>query len=254
MKYSLYFLFHSSYVLLTDKRIFVFDFYFDYEQKSRNLLKSILDEYKNLPIVFINSHSHHDHFSLEIFEEFKGSTFVISKECFNKYKKHYILPLIEKGENIITLRALEEKDLFDDVKIKAFASTDIGLSFAICILGIWFFHAGDFNFWHWKDESTEQEIKQASDLFHKILKTIVDFGKEYEVVMFPVDPRMGTDYELGALEFIKKVKLKYFAPMHFWGNFTLGNKITKEVFLDCSVIKLDHNLQLVLKDGQILKE
>ena len=34
-------------------------------------------------------------------------------------------------------------------------------------------------------------------------------------MMFPVDARMGTDYMLGAVQFIEEIQVKVFIPMHF---------------------------------------
>ena len=35
--------------------------------------------------------------------------------------------------------------------------------------------------------------------------------------MFPVDPRLGTDFGEGAKEFLTEIKVNNFLPMHFWG-------------------------------------
>ena len=47
------------------------------------------------------------------------------------------------------------------LRIQAFGSTDVGISFLIHLQGKSIFHAGDLNNWHWSEESTEQEIRKA---------------------------------------------------------------------------------------------
>ena len=36
--------------------------------------------------------------------------------------------------------------------------------------------------------------------------------------MFPVDPRLGKDYTRGAEQFLDRIKVGLFIPMHFWDN------------------------------------
>ena len=60
------------------------------------------------------------------------------------------------------------------------------------------FHAGDLNNWHWKDESTPQEVAEAEGNYLKELDIIAKYTQAMDVVMFPVDPRLGTDFMRGA--------------------------------------------------------
>lgn len=116
--------------------------------------------------------------------------------------------------DVTYLKTLE--DYHDDrLNIRAFGSTDTGGSFLIESDGIKVFHAGDLNNWHWKDESTPQEVRQAdSDYLHE-LGVLAKYAPSIDVVMFPVDARMGTDYMLGAVQFIEEIQVKVFIPMHF---------------------------------------
>ncbi|MDE6714942.1 MAG: MBL fold metallo-hydrolase, partial [Muribaculaceae bacterium] len=49
-----------------------------------------------------------------------------------------------------------------------------------------------------------------------VLKDIAAYYKSFDLVMFPVDARMGTDYSLGAKQFLERFEVLYFVPMHFW--------------------------------------
>ena len=61
---------------------------------------------------------------------------------------------------IIYIKYLPMKNLsLKGVKIKAFGSTDIGISFLVSVDGVDIFHAGDLNWWHWWDEDGMSVIK-----------------------------------------------------------------------------------------------
>ena len=46
---------------------------------------------------------------------------------------------------------INKGDVYEDpnIRIEAFGSTDVGISFLIDLQGIRLFHAGDLNNWHW---------------------------------------------------------------------------------------------------------
>ena len=46
----------------------------------------------------------------------------------------------------------------------------------------------------------------------KDIRKITDY---FDLVMFPVDGRIGNGYTLGARQFIERFKVKLFVPMHF---------------------------------------
>jgi L-ascorbate metabolism protein UlaG (beta-lactamase superfamily) len=101
-----------------------------------------------------------------------------------------------------------------NVKVRAYRSTDAGVSFLAETNGLRVFHAGDLNFWHWRWESTDAEVEAARRAFDRAITEIK--GEKVDVAMFPVDPRMGEGYDAGALEFARRVKPSVIIPMHFW--------------------------------------
>ena len=104
--------------------------------------------------------------------------------------------------------------LSDEVTVTAFDSTDLGVSFLVDFLGVRFFHAGDLNFWHWREESSMQEIDEADQEFRKAVRPIAQ--EKIDVAFFPVDPRQGTMFEAGANYFILSVKPRILIPMHYF--------------------------------------
>ena len=104
-----------------------------------------------------------------------------------------------------------------DVEVSTYDSTDLGVSFLVAVDGLNIFHAGDLNWWHWKEESTLDEVRQSEELFMQALAPLI--GQDIDIAFFPVDPRLGSDYALGAERFIKVLKPKMLVPMHFRENY-----------------------------------
>ena len=102
-----------------------------------------------------------------------------------------------------------------DVQIRAFDSTDKGVSFYVTLHGMHVFHAGDLNLWHWREESTLREIAQAESAYYQAVRPIE--GLPIDIAMFPVDPRLGGLFDAGANHFIMAVKPRLFIPMHWQG-------------------------------------
>ena len=69
---------------------------------------------------------------------------------------------------------INKGDVYEDenIRIEAFGSTDVGISFLIDLQGVRLFHAGDLNNWHWSEESTPQEIRKAEGDFLAEIKNL----------------------------------------------------------------------------------
>ena len=105
------------------------------------------------------------------------------------------------------------------VHLKAFGSTDEGVSFYIEAGGKKMFHAGDLNNWHWDEESTPEEARECENAYLKELAVATREIKSLDLAMFPLDIRLGGGYMRGAGQFLDAIKVGLFAPMHFWGRF-----------------------------------
>ncbi len=156
------------------------------------------------------SHFHPDHFNPDVLkwkEEKDDIKYIFSKDIL---KRRWA-----KAEDAFYMK---KGDVYQDehLTIRAFGSTDVGISFLIEAQGKLIFHAGDLNNWHWKDESTPQEVAEAEGNYLKELDIIAKYTQAMDVVMFPVDPRLGTDFMRGAQQFIDRIKTGIFVPMHFW--------------------------------------
>jgi len=167
----------------------------------------------------LSSHAHPDHFNPEILswsEKRSDIQYILSSD---------ILPEIKNTSKNSEIFYLNKTEIYEDdlIKVKAFGSTDIGISFAIEAEGKRIFHAGDFNNWHWNEESTQEEIRTAETSFLRKLKMLAKAYPMFDLAMFPVDPRLGKDYMRGAGQFVQTMQTRAFAPMHFWFDYDKAN-------------------------------
>lgn len=153
--------------------------------------------------VFV-SHSHPDHAD--------PTVFTWHKQAPVAYVVSYEMPIGTRGRRMSPGDHLK---LSDNVSVTAYESTDLGVSFLVDLCGVKLFHAGDLNFWHWREESSAQEIADAEQDFHRAVAPLV--GQNIDVAFFPVDPRQGSLFDAGANYFMMSVKPCLFIPMHFWG-------------------------------------
>lgn len=182
---------HSGYVIKSEDATLVFDFVLGM------LPRKYLDT--NKPVLFFVTHSHDDHYHPSIFSYRKQV--IVSEDV--KVPADCDAIVVKPGDNLIV----------EGLKISVFDSTDLGVSYYVQTKHHNIFHAGDLNLWHWKEESTQDEIDLATFQFLNIIEDIKPLS--IDVAMFPVDPRMKRDYDWGARIFISEIKPKYFFPMHY---------------------------------------
>ncbi len=160
------------------------------------------------------SHSHGDHYCRQAFA---------LEEC-EKYIS-YEFPPAFPGTRLRPGEQVEQ----DGLKVRAFGSTDLGVSFFVEYKGKGIFHAGDFNLWHWREESTQAEIEEAYALYQGVLETLLPLKGKIDLCFFPVDPRMGRTTMEGALDFCTRLEPKITVPMHMQGDGALGRRFVGEM-------------------------
>lgn len=198
---------NSSFKLETKDHILIFDYYLE------NGSIGPLDFTPGKNVIVLCSHGHSDHFNKVIF---KWTNF----QPNIKYILSNDIHTDDKLQNIFFMKPYDECEI-DGVTIKAYGSTDLGVSFLLSFDGVSVFHAGDLNWWHWYDESDEDnknsEIRFKSEILN-MRNEIID------IAFFPVDSRLKKAYKLGADYFIKELKPRFFIPMHFREDFNITNE------------------------------
>ena len=196
---------HSGFSVAMDDVLLVFDYWTGEHgelPEDKRITVDFLKQFRQV-YVFI-SHEHPDHLDPVVFTWRNEApvTYIVSAD----------MPVGTRGKR---MAPGDNLTLSPEVSIKAFDSTDLGVSFLVDIQGVHVFHAGDLNFWHWREESTVKEIEEADDAFRQAVEPIA--REKIDLAFFPVDARQGLMYDAGANYFIMCVKPRLLIPMHFWG-------------------------------------
>lgn len=217
---KLTYLFHSGFVIETSNSILIFDYWMD----PSNSLSAIFQSSSEKRIYVFASHFHEDHFSRTIFEwkaKSTNITYILSKDIL-KHRR------AQKDEaNVWLAKGGTWTD--ECVRVAALGSNDSGVSWIVEAEGKRIFHAGDLCNWYARFLSinNQKELAYSTEFGYHInplaeekrflgeLKDIRKVADNFDIVMFPVDARIGNGYTLGARQFIERFKVGIFVPMHF---------------------------------------
>ena len=201
---------HSGFVLETDKLSLMIDCCGI--EKHRALIPDLAGK----RLYLLSSHNHGDHFDPAILTYGSGDrctdrVWILSEDIRGKLpaRKNEVIHFIKKG-------GVYKDEL---LTVRAYGSTDEGVSFYIETGGLKIFHAGDLNNWHWKEEETPEDAAKNEKFYLDELALIAKDVPALDAAMFPVDPRLGRDYARGAEQFLDSIKVRLFIPMHFWDNY-----------------------------------
>ena len=196
--------YHSGFSVACGKSILIFDYWCGEAEElpaHLQLTPEGLAAFEHI-YVFI-SHDHPDHLDPVVFswKDLPGIQYIVSSD----------MPVGTRGKRMAPGDTLA---LDGETEVTAFDSTDLGVSFLVRFYGLQIFHAGDLNFWHWRDESTMKEIEEADTEFRKALEPLQDHP--VDLAFFPLDPRQGSMFEAGANYFILSIKPRLMIPMHYF--------------------------------------
>lgn len=219
------FLYHSGFKLEIDKHIFIFDYW----KGEVNLQAIPLDQ----NIFVFSSHNHPDHYNPAVLSWQKDQPDI-------KYILSSDITIEEKKGDVYFISPYEEIQV-DDVRIKAFGSTDIGVSFLVQVNDMTLFHAGDLNWWDWIGEPEEENAKAGRDFKAEIAKIK---AHPIDIAFFPVDQRLGDNYCLGPDYFIQEITPKYLVPMHFGDNFEISHHFAEKMKdYPTKIISFNHSVR-----------
>ena len=218
---TLTYIFHSGFVLETEKSILIFDYWLD----PGNVVPPILQ--KDKQVYVFSSHFHEDHFNSAVFEwkQQESITYILSKDIYKHRRAN------KEDADVWLAKGGTWSD--GTISVWALGSTDSGVSWIIETEGRRIFHAGDLNNWYAKflpDAVPGQQMYsfEMEEVFDPIahekqylgeLKDIRKIADNFDVVMFPIDGRIGNGYTLGGRQFIERFKVGLFVPMHFTTGF-----------------------------------
>lgn len=197
------YLLNSGFLVRDENVLLVFD---DYEDPA-GIVDAAYDKGGFDRLYVFATHAHFDHFSTHIRAYAPKTTRYIFSSDIKHTKRVKIFPT---SKITYMKRYSEWQD--DAVKVWSYDSTDVGTSFRVELpSGKKVFHAGDFNWWHWEDD-TPENIELAEKAFKRQVKRLK--GMEADVAFFPVDGRLGSAQERGAIDFVARAEVKGLVAMH----------------------------------------
>ena len=247
--YGITHFYHSGFTVTNDDTMLVFDYWRGEEGELTGRLALSDEQVAAFAHVYVFiSHEHIDHLDPIVFtwKNLTDVSYIVSSD----------MPVGTRGKRMAPGDTLT---LAEDITVTAFDSTDLGVSFLVHFRELSVFHAGDLNFWHWREESTMQEIEEADAEFRKAVAPI---SRELiDVAFFPLDPRQGSMFESGANYFLMAVKPRIMVPMHYFHRTdvamdyarTASNRATEVIampgFRETMLITVDDDGYLNLQPG-----
>ena len=238
---KLTYIFHSGFVLETERCILVFDYWMD----PAHVMNDYLGTTKHVYV--FASHFHEDHFTKEIFkwqDSIPNISYLLSKDILKRRRAN------QEDATVWMAKGATWED--ENLKVIATGSNDSGVSWIVEIASTSagstepkrIFHAGDLCNWYarfladgapegeiyseefgWINPVKEEkrflgELKDIARLLQehftpRPLRERSGEGPIFYLVMFPVDGRIGNGYTLGGRQFIERFGVGMFVPMHF---------------------------------------
>lgn len=223
------FIHHSCFVVEVDDRVLIFD-YFDGDRVNGFHFTGKIPSYApDTKIYVFASHSHADHYDMDVLrwaERYSNIKFIFAKGIRispNFLIKHEINPEVRDRVTFVAPKKTYE---VDDLKIKTFLSTDVGVAFYVDVAGVTLFHAGDLNDWSMEGAGDLINGKTRRAYRHEI-KKLADLP--INVAFVPLDPRLGPYQKDGLDYFLKTTDAEYVFPMHMWQDYSGIGRYKKQL-------------------------
>ena len=204
---------HSGFALLTDNATVIIDYYSDSCAGSRCLAHGVVDEdalSRPGRLYILSSHAHADHFNPVVLrwkQRRPDAVYLFSQDILDA-------GLAASNDAVYLQKGHTYAD--ETLQVRAFGSTDAGVSFVLKLAGHTVLHAGDLNNWHWNQEVPAAEAAAYEQAYLAELATLAAAYPHLDAALFPVDPRLGRDYMRGAEQLVEAIDVDCFVPMHFW--------------------------------------
>ena len=213
---ELRFIFHSSYLVTLPDCYLLFDYY----------QGDIPELDTEKPLYIFASHHHYDHFSPVVFHlmlKYPKCEFILSDDISQDTVDEALAGLGRTAR--IHWVCEGDRVQLDRARVDALPSTDLGVSYLVQTKERRIFHAGDLNDWCWpnvprsKNEQMQKAFLAAVDQLSARLE-----GNALDAAFFPLDPVMGDSCFQGPAEFLERIPVKHFLPMHMWEQYSVEER------------------------------
>ena len=218
---------HSCFLVELDHTLLLFD-YFDSSAVEQIRYEGKLPELpKEKKLYVFASHSHKDHFSLEVLRwaaDRSDICYILSKDIRlgkNHLERNGIDPGIREKIRFVTPVSRYE---IDDLVIQTLRSTDAGVAFVVEAEGKTIYHAGDLHWWN-GGPSGELYSEIYGNSYKREIHRIAN--RHIDVAFVVLDGRMGNSYHLGMEFFLQNIDADLVFPMHLWKEYDLIEKFKR---------------------------
>ena len=187
------------------------------------------------PLLVFASHSHEDHFDPKIFRlcgQYPDTRYILSHDIRLAARRWEKLGMTQEiFARVTSIRVdslLATEAAGEALTIRTIHSTDVGVAFLLSAEGKLVYHAGDLNWWHWKEEGRLYCTNMAANYRRAIEKLAAAVRDEaadagcaavLSAAMAPLDPRLGESSGMGIEYLMKNVSVAKLFPMHLWEHF-----------------------------------
>ncbi|MFO8110625.1 MAG: MBL fold metallo-hydrolase [Thermoplasmata archaeon] len=198
-KIKVTYIYHSSFILECSGKTLLFD------PPGRGFLPgdiwdTIEKQVKNKDLYVFISHGHGDHYSPRVFD------------LEAKYTQYIVPDDINYPNNAVVLSDEEIREV-KDLHVRTFKSNDQGVAYLIKLHNRTIYFGGDLAKWDWPEWSKKKRRVHVK-IFKKTLEHLR--GLDIDIAFSNMDKRLKS--WAGPVDFIDKVKPKYFVPIHTFGN------------------------------------
>lgn len=208
MKINLTYIHHSSFVLQTGRRAFLFDYPGDAHlpDDAGDILRRAV---AGTDLAVFVSHGHDDHFNddLEAATSAAESVVYVLSDDIEEMRP----AAIPAGEVLIV--EPDETYTFHGMTIETLLSNDLGVAFLVTDGDFRFYFGGDLAKWIWKSASAS-EATFTSKFFREAMERVHAF--EPHVAFSNVDKRL--ENFAGGAEAYRETGARVFVPMHTFGD------------------------------------
>ncbi len=165
-------------------------------------------------VYFFVTHGHADHYDVAISNYAKQTVrYVLSDDI--------IAPSVLRAPIMVQPDEIYQ---VDDMIVRTFGSTDLGVSYLIDLNGVSILHSGDLNWWHWQNDDEVTQLKEAADF-----KAIVDRLPDHiDVAFVPYDPRLEGAEHYSFDYYLSTKKVRHIVPIHMRDNFSVSQRMFEQ--------------------------
>lgn len=223
------FIHHSCFLVEIDDKVLIFDYFDGTRVNGYTFTGKIPDYEPDTRIYMFASHSHQDHYDLDILrwaDKYENIRYIFSKDIRispHFLSKHGIDPEVRKRVQFV---APDKSYEVDDLKIKTLRSTDAGVAFYVEVNGVSLFHAGDLNDWRMEGAGDLINGRMQRAYQHE-MKKLADLP--INIAFIPVDKRLNEHQFRGIDYVLKSTSAEFVFPMHMWQDYSAISEYKKRV-------------------------